>query len=433
MYFDDNNNAVILGISGSIGESIIWCLKHYHRYLSLPSNFFNKINVVAVSFHHDFTSFKYVMSRFHPKYVAVSKEEDYLRFKDEYPKVTFYYGENSIVNMLNEIEYDVCFNAISGFAGFLPSVTVLKRKKKLVLANKESLVVGGFLLNKYLGYDDYIYSMDSEHAAIYACSYSAYAREVESITITASGGPFLYKDKSSWDTITKEEALHHPNWRMGKRISIDSATMMNKCFELIEAYYLFRRWGFSNCNVLVDSTSNIHGFMENKDGSIIYCEYAPSMKIPIMQSIFASFEEDAGPISRQYNTEDFCKRFIKKTSRKSDLFLKKLDIEKFPLIKLYERFKIEKNSFGAVLNAIDEELVKFFLDGVINFIDIEKYIVKIIDNYEFVDVKDEYEIVEVDKIARKTVRNLVLKDKKIWIYWLILQILILGLVSYFSL
>lgn len=378
---------ILLGINGSIGKTT----------LSSLNGFKNDWEIVGFSIGNDAKNVDYLINKYHPLAVSFKNEKDYFLYKSLYKNIQFFYGEDSYLKLLDYLDYDILVNALSGFSGFMPSVKSLKEDKILLLANKESLVAGGEIIKEILKTSGKLIPIDSEHVAICKCLENEKIEDVEKIIITASGGPFFELDKEEFKNITKEKALNHPTRKMGKRITIDSSTMMNKCFELIEAYYLFNV-PFDKLDVLVDRRSLIHGLVVFKDGRIKECEYTPTMENPIKYALSKAFKLDI-------DLSDI------KGVTKIDENLKKMDYQKFDLIN-YSKVVIEKKgNTGVILNAIDEELVNLFLNDKIKYIDIKRNIDKIMSNCKFKNKVTINELIVSDRQARKAIKYLIEKEK----------------------
>lgn len=378
---------ILLGINGSIGKTT----------LSSLNDFKNEWEIVGFSIGNDASNTDELIKKYHPKAISFKNEKDYFLYKTIYKDIEFFYGDDSYLKLLDYLDYDILINALSGFSGFMPSIKSLKQNKILLLANKESLVAGGEIIKGILKTSGKLIPIDSEHVAIAKCLEDENKDSIEKIIITASGGPFFELDKDEFKNITKERALNHPTWSMGKRITIDSSTMMNKCFELIEAYYLFDV-PYEKLDVLVDRRSLIHGLVVFKDGRIKECEYSPIMKNPIKYALSKAF-------NLEFDLSDV------KNVTKIDENLKKMDYEKFDLIN-YSKFVIDKKgNSGVILNAIDEELVNLFLNDKIKYIDIKRNIDKIMSNCKFKNKVTINELIVSDRQARKAIKYLIEKEK----------------------
>ncbi|MDY6825781.1 MAG: 1-deoxy-D-xylulose-5-phosphate reductoisomerase [Bacillota bacterium] len=284
-------------------------------------------------------------------------------------------------------EADLVVMAQVGFSGFKPLVSALKQGKKIALANKESLVIGGEILDKQGLLDrTKIYPLDSEHSAIWQCLRSGEKEEVDKIYLTASGGPFFGKTREELNHVTVDEALKHPNWKMGGKITIDSATMMNKGLEIIEAMWLFGL-RLDQVEVVVHQQSIVHSMVKYKDGSVIAQLGRPDMRLPIQYAL--TYPERLE--SRFENFDPF------------DLVLdfKKPDRDNFPCLKLACRAVKEGGTMPAVLNGANEEAVRSFLVGGIAFTNIAEVIETVMNRHRLVSNPILQDIIAADIWARR--------------------------------
>lgn len=381
---------LLLGASGSIGSQTIDVLLKYK----------DKFDLVGVSVGNRVENTDNLIKNFaNLNYFCFKNEKDYDEFLLRHPEKQAYFGDEGLIKIIEESNADMVVNALIGFVGFLPSIKALKMDKILCLANKESLVVGGEIVNSLLKNGQAkLYPIDSEHVAIAKCLYNKKIEDIDKILITASGGPFFLLDKEKFNDITPEDALKHPTWSMGKKITIDSSTMMNKCFEIIEAHHLFNVPA-SKIKPIVDRKSHVHSMVvfKNRD---IYLQVGPSdMRIPISYALF-----EGKPVNGKYfedveiNTYD-----------KYEFY--PMDYEKFPLIN-YGYFVLKKGgNSGAVLNASNEVLVNAFLNHEIKYLDINKIIDKIMSTYAFIKNPSVEDLVKTDKEVRKLTKDLIEKGK----------------------
>ena len=333
------------------------------------------------------------------KYICLQYKKDYLVYKKKYPNVKFFYGDKGLIKLLKANEDAAVVNALVGFAGVEPSLYTISHNQTLMLANKESLVVAGELINKMLDSGKgKLIPIDSEHVAIAKCLYNEEMENVSFITITASGGPFYYLTKADLKKVTKRDALHHPTWKMGEKITIDSATMMNKTFEVIEAHYLYRL-PKQFIKTVVDRNSKLHGFVTYKDGHVNLNVSQNTMEYPIRYAL-----NEGLPSNGKY-----FKDVEKNTLSRYNLL--PLDEERFSLMKYAEVVINEKKDSGAILNAVNEECVYAFLNNKINFVDIELIIDKIMKDVEFHVVKSYKDLKKIDQKYRKKVQEMIKESR----------------------
>jgi len=377
-------NVFILGSTGSIGVNT----------LNVIRNFPDRFNVSALTVNSNTKLLLEQIEEFKPDMVIVKEEDAAKDVKSQLPRnCNLLVGVDGLISSASEVEYDIFVGAMVGYAGLAPTIEAIKRGKRIALANKETLVVAGEVVNIYCKeYGAEIIPVDSEHSAIYQCLVGENINEVEKLIITASGGPFLNKDKSFFETATVNEALNHPNWKMGDKITIDSATMMNKGLEVIEAHWLF---GLSTdkIDVVVHPQSIIHSMVQFRDGSIKAQMGLPDMKLPIQyaltypERLLNDFERTNIPA---IGTLDFYEP----------------DFEKFECLKLAFDVLEAGGTAPCVLNAANEIAVEKFLNREIKFsripVLIEKALDKI-DNHQMLNLDT---IFECDRETRNFVRKL---------------------------
>jgi len=338
---------LLLGSSGSIGtQALDVCERH-------------GVSVGGLSVHQNTALLEEEVRRFSPEFAVVVNEASYrdakLRLKDTNVKLLS--GKEGIGEMIALSDADTVLNAIVGEAGLRPTVWTLAHKKRLALANKESLVCAGEIVMKMAKDNgEEIMPVDSEHAAIHECLRAGEKHEVEELIVTASGGPFFGYTKEAMRSVTREMALSHPTWKMGQKITVDSATLMNKGFELIEAAHLFSL-PMERITPIIHRESIIHSMVRFCDGSIIGQMGNPDMRHPIAYALFY-------PERRAVGTRplDF--------SALGKMTFYAPDYEAFPLLSLAKEAFTAGGVSPAVLNAANEEAVWAFLDGRIRFSDI---------------------------------------------------------------
>ena len=352
---------VILGASGSIGTQTIDVIKNNEKKWTLKG-----FSVGNKTFYVDeiLKEFKDVTS------ICLKNKKDYLNYKNKYPSIKFFYGDKGLIKLIKYNKSATILNALVGFVGLKPSIVSLKLNRTLLLANKESLVCGGNLINKILKRKGKIYPIDSEHVAIAKCLYNENISDVNEIIITASGGPFFNLNREELKNVTLKDALNHPTWKMGNKITIDSATMMNKTFELIEAYYLFGI-DFDKIKAIVNRKSLVHGLVKFNDGRIKLNVGENLMKYPILYALDLGKPNDETFNDIELNTYDRYEFF-------------NLSKKRFPLLNYAEKVVKSSKNEGVILNAINEECVQAFLNSKINFIDIENIIDKIFSSAVFI-------------------------------------------------
>ena len=384
-------NVIILGSTGSIGVNTL-------EVLSIHKELFEVFALVANS---SVDSLLEQCKKFKPKYAYINKEEDAkfltTSMKKFKIKTEILFGKDTLNKLVSLEEVDTVVCAISGSAGLESSLNAVQSGKKILLANKESLVMcGSLFMDLAEKYNSIILPVDSEHNALHQCFAANTTKSIEKIILTASGGPFLESNISKLKNVTPEQALNHPTWSMGKKISIDSATMMNKGLEIIEAMYLFKL-EISQIDTLIHPQSLIHSMVCYKDGSIIMQASKNDMKIPI--SYCLGWPER---ISSGIEPIDLTKQ--------SSLNFFEVSKDKFPCFYLAKQAGTEGESFPTAMNAANEIAVQAFLEEKIKFTDIFKIIFEVLEKHDKKKLSSVEDVYEVDKNSRE---NAIKQIKKI--------------------
>ncbi len=335
---------------------------------------------------------------FEPNAVVIADESKYKHVKDALDKhdIKVYAGADALCQVVQMGTVDIVLAAIVGFAGLKSTIAAIEAGKPVALANKETLVVAGSLvtaLAKEKGVN--IYPVDSEHSAIFQCLAGEFHNKIEKIILTASGGPFRGKDKKFLASVTKEHALKHPNWSMGAKITIDSATMMNKGLEVIEAGWLFALKP-EQIDVVIHSQSIVHSLVQFEDGSIKAQLGLPDMRLPIQYALFYPQR-----VKSSFPRFDFASY--------PNLTFEKQDAETFPAINLAREAMKKGGNMACVLNAANEVAVAAFLKDEIPFLDIATVVEKCMQQATFITKPDLNDYVESDKEARKIAESLTKK------------------------
>lgn len=373
---------VILGSTGSIGKSALEVIRKFP----------DKFKVLGLAAKSSVNILEEQIKEFNPQYVAVfdKKASDELRKK--FKKLDILTGNEGVCKLAKLKQADIILSAIVGAAGLIPTFEAVKEGKVIGLANKESLVMAGELIKKEAKISRaQIIPVDSEHSAVFQCINGCNKPYIKKIWLTASGGPFRGKKSHEIENVTPQEALNHPKWKMGKRITIDSATLMNKGFEVIEAHYLFDMPA-ENIGVLIHPQSIVHCLVEFMDGTYLAQMSNPDMKAPIALAL--SFPERLPEIISSINW-----------NITTELQFEIPDTDVFPCLNLaYEALKAG-GTMPAVLNAADEVAVEAFLAGRLKFKDIYKIIKKVMDAHKIVSVSSIEEVLEADSWARKMAKK----------------------------
>ena len=332
------------------------------------------------------------INEFNPKHVYIKSEENSKILKSKFKDLDVYYGMQGMKDISNLTDYDIAVSALVGIAGLEPTYNMIKNGKIVALANKEVLVAGGeLIINAAKENNATLLTVDSEHSAIMQCLNGERNNPIDKILLTASGGPFF--DKEITEDITAEDALNHPTWNMGKKVTIDSSTMMNKGFEVIEAKWLFNVEP-EKIQVVVHRKSLVHSMVQFEDGTIMANIGPTSMEIPIAYAL-------SYPNRLKNNLEKLDLFEIRK------LEFEKPDLEKFKCLKLaFEAIK-KGHSAQVVLNAADEVLVNAFLDGKIKYTDIPKMIEKMLDLHKPEKLDTINKILELDRKTREETEKVI--------------------------
>ncbi len=381
----------ILGSTGSIGR----------QTLEVVDSFPDKLKVVGLAAGRNRQAFLRQCLQYKPLVVSLEGEEDakwlqeHLAAEGFFPDI--YHGVNGLVAVATCQEASTVVTALSGAIGLIPTCAAIKAKKQIALANKETLVAAGDYVTRLAEQNKVqILPVDSEHSAIWQCLHGEARQSVKRILLTASGGPFRQYDRDALAQVTPQAALKHPNWSMGQKITIDSATLMNKGLEVIEARWLFNL-DFNDINVVIHPQSIIHSMVEYGDGSILAHLGMPDMRTPIQYAL--SYPE----------------RWFNQLPRLNLTELKGLTFEepdtgRFPSLGLAYQAGRQGGTAPAVLNAANEIAVHAFLSGQINFLDIPAVVERTLDQHRAITPSSLEEIIEIDGWARtaanKIIRNL---------------------------
>ncbi len=372
-------NIAILGSTGSIGCQTLDLIEYY------PEHF--QIEVITANKNADLLINQ--AKKFKPNIVVIADDSNYLKVKNilEPEGIKVFAGEESISQIVELDSIDLVVNALVGYSGFKPTIQAIKKGKSIALANKETLVIGGELITQMAKDNNVrILPVDSEHSAIFQCLVGEYNNPVEKIYLTASGGPFRGKDKEFLFTVTKEKALIHPNWKMGRKITIDSATLMNKGLEVIEAKWLFGL-ECDQIEVIIHPQSIIHSIVQFYDGSMKAQMSLPDMRGPILYALFYP-----NRIKSQLPRFDFLNY--------PNLTFEPPDLKNFRNLALaYEALKRGGN-IPCALNAANEIVVDAFLNDRIGFLEMSDIVEKSIDNIPYIKTPCYEDYISTDKEIR---------------------------------
>lgn len=370
---------VILGATGSVGKQtmdIVYANPQWFEVVGISAG--KQIELVR----------KYLSKQFIP-HVCVANKEDARMLAAEFPSVRFSYGDEGLIEIATLTAAELVVNALVGFVGLKPTMAAIAAKKDIGLANKETLVVAGeFVARAVQEAGVRLLPIDSEHSAIFQCLQGNDHKEIDLLYITASGGSFRDLTRKQLAGVTKEMALAHPNWSMGQKITIDSATMMNKGFEVIEAHYLFDQ-PYEKIKVLMHRQSVVHSMVQFKDNSILAQLGTADMRIPIQYALtypqhmpmaFDNALRFDSPLAMQFEP---------------------MDQNRFPLLRIAYEVGEAKGIHPTVLNSANEVAVARFLNNEITFLDIERIIQESLAYFTNSEPSSLDTLLEVDQLVRK--------------------------------
>ena len=377
---------VVLGSTGSIGVS---CLE---VAAALPE----RIEIVGLCAHSSWEKLFEQARQVRPRWVALCDGQCANRIdRSLLPREThLLFGDDGVARMVSHPDVDVVVSAVVGAAGLAGTAWALEAGKTVALANKETLVLGGpHVIKLAAEHGSTLLPVDSEHSAIFQALQAGKTSEVERLVLTASGGPFRGKKRHQLEHVTPADALKHPTWNMGAKITVDSATLMNKSLELIEARWLF---GISaeRIRVIVHPQSVIHSFVEFRDGSVLAQLSPPDMRLPIQYALTWPERLAGGPARRLNWDELSCWQF------------EQPDQETFPALQLGYEAARRGGTCGAVLNAANEAAVQRFLNGTLKFLDIPLVCREALNRHSFSENPSLEELLAADRWARQEVARL---------------------------
>ena len=384
------NKIAILGSTGSIGKTL----------LNLVEKDKKKIEIVLLTAHSNYLVLLKQAKKFKVKNLIITNQKSYeiLIRKNKYLDINIY-NNFECLNKIFKKKIDYTMSSIVGISGLVPTLKIIKHTKTIAIANKESIICGFHLLKKeFLKYKTKFIPVDSEHFSIwYSLKGNDYS-DVEKILITASGGPFKNLPLSKFKNIKLYQALKHPTWRMGKKISIDSATMMNKVFEVIEAKKIFNI-KYKEISILLHHDSYVHALVKLKNGMIKVIAHDTSMKIPIFNTLYNDNQKII--VSKKINIDKL-----------NNLNFKNIDIKKYPSVKILSLMPKNDSLFETVIVSINDQLVELFLEEKIQYTSISKTLLKLLKLKEFtrykeIKPKNAVQIIKLSNYVRSKVKLLV--------------------------
>ncbi len=375
----------ILGSTGSIGTQALEVIEKHQEYFEVEVLTANNKAALLIE----------QAKKFQPNAVIIANTAKYAEVKDALDKfpIKVFAGESSIAQIVESSSIDLVLTAMVGYSGLLPTINAIKSGKNIALANKETLVVAGKLIMKLAEEKNTnIYPVDSEHSAIFQCLIGEDLKTIEKIYLTASGGPFRKFSRAELEHVTKNQALQHPNWNMGAKVTIDSASLMNKGLEAIEARWLFDLKP-QQIEVIIHPQSIIHSMVQFYDSSIKAQMSLPDMKLPIQYALGFPFRLPSD--LKRFNFMNY-----------PQLSFEQPDTEKFPNLLLAFRAMEQCGNSPCVLNAANEVAVDAFLQEKISFNKMPQIIEKTMEKINFIAAPDYEDFVETDKNARAFAKSL---------------------------
>ena len=379
----------ILGSTGSIGKTLIEIIKKNKK------NF----DVVLLTADKNYKEILKQAKHFRVKNLIITNKESFNKLKKKkIEKINIFNNYDSFNNIFKK-KIDYVMSSISGISGLIPTIKIVKHTKKIAIANKEAIICGWHLIkNNLKRYETKFVPVDSEHFSIFYSLQGNKISNIEKIYLTASGGPLNNTPKEKFKNIKISQAIKHPNWKMGKKISVDSATMMNKVFEIIEAKKIFDL-NYDKLDILVHPTSYVHAITKFNDGMINIIAHDTNMKIPIFNSLYDDKQQSIQADQINLN-------------KLNSLDFKKVDTSKFPSIKIIKRLHNKESLLETIIVLANDELVNLFLLKKVNFTDINKYLQKLINMKEIKILSQNKpgsikSIISLNEIVRKKIYQII--------------------------
>jgi len=380
----------LLGSTGSIGKS----------FLNILKKDANNCEILLLSVNSNIKELLKQLKIFTVKNIIVTNKKSYLEIKKKLKnkKINIYNNYDLLNKIFKKQKADYILNAISGLEGLNPTLKTIKFTKNIAIANKESIICGWTLIQKELKkFKVKFIPVDSEHFSIWSLIDNAKNTDVEKVFITASGGPFNRFPLNKFNEITIKKALKHPNWKMGKKISIDSATLMNKVFEIIEAKKIFN-YKYSQLKILIHPNSYVHAIVKFNNGLIKMLMHETNMRIPIFNSFYRSYEKKISTKNIDFDILN-------------NLNFSNVDLIKFPVVNILKKMPNKDSLFETVLVSANDKLVDLFLNKKITFNQISTLLFKIIKMKEFskfkkLKAKNIDEIIKLNDYVSLKIENL---------------------------
>lgn len=375
----------LLGATGSIGRQTMDVVRENH----------DLFDIVAFSAGKNIELTRQYIREFSPELVSVQEKADYESLQAEFPSIRFVYGDDGLVEVAVYHSSEILVNAVIGSVGLYPTLKAIQEKKDIAIANKETLVTAGHLVMEAAKVNGVrILPVDSEHSAIFQALQGEKEKNIERLIITASGGSFRDLTREQLEHVTVEQALNHPNWSMGAKITIDSATMMNKGLEVIEAHWLFDM-PYDKISVLLHKESIIHSMVEFHDGSVMGQLGTPDMRVPISYALM--YPDRLQNASKE--RLDLAKM--------ATLHFQEMSFSRFPCLQYaFDAGKVG-GTMPTVLNAANEAAVDLFLKGKISFLQIESLIYQELEKHNAIEKPDLETIQQIDLQTRMAIQSFV--------------------------
>ncbi|ARD49328.1 1-deoxy-D-xylulose-5-phosphate reductoisomerase [Sporosarcina sp. P33] len=375
----------LLGATGSIGT----------QTLSIIAAHPEQFTLTAMSAGRNIQKVREIIAKFHPKLVSVLEKEDAVRLQNEFPEVTIVHGDEGLIEAAAGVEADILLNSVIGSVGLRPTLAAIEAGMTIAIANKETLVAAGDLVVEAAKRHNVpLVPVDSEHSALFQSLNGENPKRITSLILTASGGSFRDYTRAQLQNVTVEQALAHPNWSMGNKLTIDSATMMNKGLEVIEAHHLFAM-PYDQIECLLHKESIIHSMVEFEDTSVMAQLGSPDMRVPIQ---YALTYPDRIPMAdaKRLRLDEIGK-----------LHFEKMDYDRFKALSFAYDAGREGGTMPTAMNAANEVAVQLFMEGHISFMQIEEIIEQMMNQHQTIQKPNLEEILETDRITRKKVYGIV--------------------------
>ncbi|WP_429949710.1 1-deoxy-D-xylulose-5-phosphate reductoisomerase [Enterococcus sp. AZ101] len=381
----------LLGATGSIGTNTVEVVTAYPELFQITS----------LTFHSNEEKGTALIEQLNPKFVGVGSQKLKAELSKRFPTVEFGVGESGLIKAATLEEVDVVLTAISGSVGLAPTMKAIESGKDIALANKETLVMAGqWVMEAAAKNNVKVLPVDSEHSAIFQCLEGQKVENLRELVITASGGSFRDLTRDELKTVSLEQALQHPNWSMGKKITIDSSTMMNKGLEVIEAHWLFGT-DYDKIKVVLHKESIVHSMIVLEDGAYL-AQLGPSdMREPIQ---FALTYPDRLPIKNE-------KMFD--LTQIAQLNFEPMDFDRFPMLALAYTVGKKGGAYPTVYNAANEIAATAFIDGKISYLKIEQFVQKAVDHYQETTEITLAEVIAIDKQTRTIVERWIKEEGRL--------------------